>query len=321
MKLDHGWILLGTVLLPIGLTAQGIAAGGGHVHEMNTYVSSLRDLANGAEGQLELSEMARAQIDTVRTSALALGIPAAARGAGFRPALGMIPTMGTHWVGRRGMITPDAFDLTRPQHLMFAPIDGVETLVGVAFAYQAQSGEDRPDAFEGDLDQWHVHPELSPPGRELTMLHVWFVPSPDGPFVGHNPWLPYFATGLELPDLSRLTDEADSYRIRALALVLAETVSTPFSLDRFQERLPEWFNLPDLETHRDAIREQIPDLDAASRIGNLDGWNAAADRPVAEWEAIRSSYLATIPIPALRGRLSEVYDEMLAGAHEKHGSQ
>ena len=166
----------------------------------------------------------------------------------------------------------------------------------------------------------HVHPELSPPGRELTMLHVWFVPSPDGPFAGHNPWLPYFATGLELPDLSRLTDEADSYRIRALALALAETVSTPFSLDRFQERLPEWFNFPDLETHRDAIREQIPDLDEASRIGDLDGWNAAADRAVAEWEAIRSSYLATIPIPALRGRLSEVYDEMLAGAHEEHGS-
>ena len=107
---------------------------------------------------------------------------------------------------------------------MFSPVDGEQRLVGVAFAYQATPGQPTPDLFDGEMDSWHAHPELSPPGQELTMLHVWFVRSPDGPFAGHNSWLPYWSVGLQTPDVGRLTDPADSYRIRALALALSETV-------------------------------------------------------------------------------------------------
>jgi hypothetical protein len=165
--------------------------------------------------------------------------------------------------------------------------------------------------FVGELDAWHTHPELSPPGQELTMLHVWFVPSPDGPFAGHNPWLPFWAAGLEPPDAARLANPEDSYRIRALGLALAETVEAGRDgiLARFVEARV------DAEPRRERIRSLIPVLDAAQKAGDTAAWNAAADEAVAEWEQIREASLASIRVPLIRERLTGFYEQMLGGGH------
>jgi hypothetical protein len=298
--------------------ADGAAADTPATHDHASHDPATHDHAamHGTAGD-SMSDLARDQVATVLASVSPFASPGAARASGFRPALGMIPTMGTHWVNVARMLTGTGSDLTRPEHLMFSPIDGVETLVGVAFAYQALPDQATPELFDGELDTWHTHPEISPPGRELTMLHVWFVESPDGPFAGHNPWLAYWAVGLEPPEATRLADEADSYRIRALGLALAETIedgrreSLLFQLARSER-------LPDLEPRRERIRELIPVLDAAHEAGDLAAWNAAADEAVVEWEAIRAANLAAVRLPQVRDRLGAFYEEMLTGGHGAH---
>jgi hypothetical protein len=263
----------------------------------------------------ELSAKAREQIRQVEASVAHLATPEAARQAGFRPVLGWIPTMGVHWINQRRMAA--GFHLLEPDHLMFSPIDGRETLVGVAYAFYDRPGAPVPDAFDGDLDRWHDHPEFAPRGQTLHMLHLWFVPSPDGPFAGHNPWLPFHAAGLQPPDAARLHDDADAERIRKLALALAEAV-TPMQFGQSMERFVEPALLRRIEARRAAIRESVPQLDAATRADDLPAWNRAADRAVAEWEAIRDAYLAAIPLPHLRQRLVDLYAEMTGGGHGHH---
>jgi hypothetical protein len=300
------------LVVPVTLLAQAPA----HDHAPSDHPD---DHAHGAAHQAAasaagISERALEQIGAVERSVEEFATRDAARGSGFRPALGMIPTMGTHWVNGPRMRSGTGSELTRPEHLMFSPIDGDERLVGVAFAYQARPGQPIPDLFDGELDSWHAHPELSPPGQELTMLHVWFVPSPDGPFAGHNPWLPYWAVGLEPPEAARLADPADAHRIRALALALAETVDAGRD-ERLLGRLVEAAGA-DAEPRRERIRALIPVLEEAQ--GDPVAWNAAADQAVAEWEAIRAASLASIRLPLIRERLAAFYEEMLTGGHGAH---
>ncbi|MBM4184119.1 MAG: hypothetical protein FJ207_07800 [Gemmatimonadetes bacterium] len=260
---------------------------------------------------------AHEQIETVRHAVEQFASPDAARAGGFRPVLGLIPTMGTHWVSVERMRSRAERDLERPEHLMFSPVNGEQRLVGVAFAYQARPGESRPDLFAGDLDAWHTHPEISPPGQELTMLHVWFVASPDGPFAGHNPFLPYWAVGLTAPDASRLADGEDSRRIRALALALAETVELGQDDTGLLRRFADAVRAR-TEPERDRIRALIPRLVVADSAEDEAAWNEAADAAIAEWEQIRAQNLAAIPFPALRDRLEAFYGEMLGEAHVEH---
>jgi hypothetical protein len=306
-------LLVAGLAVPAGLRGQAADHDhdASHAHATGPALRSTDPRADTA-----LSSTALAQIRVVERSVADFSSPAAARTAGFRPALGMIPTMGTHWVSLERMRTGTGSNLERPEHLMFSPIDGADRLVGVAFAYQARPGQPTPDLFDGGSDAWHTHPELSPPGQELTMLHVWFVPSPDGPFAGHNPWLAYWAAGLEPPDASRLADPADSYRIRALGLALAETVDAGRD-ERLLALLVE-SNGANTEAQRERIRTLVPRLESAQSSGDVIAWNAAADEAVAAWEEIRSTNLASIRIPFLRQRLGAFYEEMLTGGHGAH---
>jgi hypothetical protein len=261
-----------------------------------------------------LSEKAKDQIKDVQQAVEGLKTTAAARAAGFRPALGLIPTMGTHWVSRGRMFDAEHFSLTAPDHLMFAPVNGRETLVGVAYAYRDASGATRPEGFDGALDMWHEHPELAPGEQSLTMLHVWFVPSPDGPFAGHNPWLPFYAVGLEPPDATRLADPAESRKIRALALALAETVQ-PLAGGRLFRAAPQAQALiAETAVHRNAIKALIPVL--MSSQNDRAAWDKAAAEAVTHWEKIRDANLAAVRIPLARERLSAFYEEMLSPPHK-----
>jgi hypothetical protein len=263
-----------------------------------------------------LSERARAQLKELQASVASMATPDAAKAAGFRPVLGLIPTMGVHWVNPSRVRDRAHFDLGKPDHLMFAPVNGEQKLVGIAFAYHAPPGAARPEGFDGDADTWHEHPFLAPPGQTLTMLHVWFVPSPDGPFAGHNPYLPYWAVGLEPPPAARMQDAADARRIRTLAVALSETVDSV----NFVQRTRRIAGLDGkLEPQRNAIRARIPELRAAAMAGDVNAWNRAADAAIAEWQKIRETYLAAIPTARGRQRLSEFFEEMISGAHGVHG--
>ncbi len=256
-----------------------------------------------------VSVKAREQIATVRNTVAHLDTPAKARAAGFRPALGMIPTMGVHWVNMKRM--REGVDLLAPDHLLFSPVNGGQLLVGVAYAFMGGIG-DAPDLFDGRDDVWHEHPELALAGEALVMLHVWFVPSPGGPFAGHNPLLAYWAAGVQPPPASAFHGAASAARARRLALALAEAVE-PMAFARL---LPAGSGLSaDIERRRGLIRAVIPRLNEARRAGDQARWNLEADAAIAEWEMIRDMYLDAVPLEQARDRLAAFYREMETGGH------
>ena len=186
-----------------------------------------------------LSETDRLQVAALRQAMSELDTPEAARAAGFNPALGDIPGMGMHWVHMGRSL--DGVWIDAPDHLMFSTIDGREQLVGVAYVFIDVPETEVPIPFESDLARWHDHPQFADQGRTLHMLHVWFVPSSNGPFVGLNFWLPYRTAGIEPPSSCWMADEADADRIRNVSFALVPPRNLSRSGRRPEARCsPHW---------------------------------------------------------------------------------
>lgn len=133
------------------------------------------------------------------------------------------PLMGEHWYHPGLVLRP--FDLERPSTLMYMKLNGVRTLIAVAYTIYRRPDEPMPEGFAGDADRWHVHdiekitrvlmethPMLEWIGEHLirqgkvgggqgrthlTMLHTWvWIENPDGVFADHNRALAYLRLGL-----------------------------------------------------------------------------------------------------------------------------
>lgn len=259
----------------------------------------------------QVSAQAQREIAGVVKATRALGVPTAAAAAGFKPVFGWIPTMGVHWVDESRMAKEKQSDLAAPNNLMFSKIDGRDSLVGAAYAYFTPVADTvRPALFDG-TPRWHQHQDLAPPGETLVMLHVWFVPSPDGPFAGTNPNLPFWAAGLAAPDSSRMRDPLFNSRVRRAGLGIAEVTDTLSIFPRMARR-------PDIQVavqpYRDTLRAIIPELLAAQKTNDVARWDRAADRAAAQWDAVYHTYLAHAPTPLARQRM-EKRVAMLLGEH------
>ena len=218
-----------------------------------------------------LPETDRLQVAALQREMSALDTPEAARAAGFNPVLGDIPGMGVHWVHMGRSL--DGVWIDAPDHLMFSTIDGREQLVGVAYVFIDVPETEVPIPFESDLARWHDHPQFADQGRTPHMLHVWFVPSSNGPFAGLNFWLPFRTAGIEPPSSCWMADEADADRIRNVSFALAPPRwQTGAVAERFAERRAEQ-------------GEMLAALDAAARAVDHDAWVAAADRFLADLTA------------------------------------
>lgn len=260
-----------------------------------------------------VSVTAAQQIQDVKQSASTLTTTDAARAAGYEPVLGWIPMMGTHWVhGPRMLQGKPAVTRTTPSQLMFSRVDGKDTLVGVAYAYYADLKDTvQPVLFDG-APAWHDHPDLAPPGTNLLMLHTWFVESPDGPFAGMNPFLPYWAAGVTPPAVARMQDAAFGMRVRKGALALAEIVQDT-GLFPILARRPAV--KPVLEERRTAIRELVPKLNNARTLGDQAAWDALMDTLGSHFDAMREAYVASALDPAVRARITKALDDMIHGGH------
>jgi hypothetical protein len=121
------------------------------------------------------------------------------------------------------------------------------------------------------------------------MLHVWFVPSSNGPFAGLNFWLPFEARGITPPSACWMADEEIAERIRNVAFGL-----TPpgIEIERMISGRQAAAAVPaEPSAERTAI---MADLDAAAQADNLNGWLDAADRFLADLtpaERMRSQML------------------------------
>ena len=215
-----------------------------------------------------LPEAARLQMATLQEDISALSTPEAAKAAGFNPVLGDIPGMGVHWVHPARMVDP--VDINLPDNLMFASIDGRDQLVGAAYTFTDVPDTKEPVPFDSDLAKWHDHPQFAVNGQTLHMLHVWFVPSSNGPFAGLNFWLPYRTAGIAVPSSCWMADEADAERIQIVSFALVP---------------PQTFGrgaAPKAEAPSVERTSMIAALDAAAGDGDHDAWVAAADVFIAD---------------------------------------
>jgi hypothetical protein len=215
-----------------------------------------------------LPEAARLQMATLQEDISALSTPEAAKAAGFNPVLGDIPGMGVHWVHPARMVDP--VDINLPDNLLFASIDGRDQLVGAAYTFTDVPDTKEPVPFDSDLAKWHDHPQFAANGQTLHMLHVWFVPSSNGPFAGLNFWLPYRTAGIAVPSSCWMADEEDAERIQIVSFALVP----PQTFGRGAAPKAE---VPSVER-----TNMIVALDAAASDGDHDAWVAAADVFIAD---------------------------------------
>jgi hypothetical protein len=264
------------------------------------------------EAPAGVSAKARKQIADVAKSVSGVGTTTAASSAGYRPVFGWIPTMGVHWVSGGQMMNGRQANLTSPSQLMFSSINGRDSLVGVAYGYFTATADTvRPTLFDG-APAWHEHKDLAPPGGTLVMLHVWFVPSPEGPFAGTNPNLPFWAVGLSAPDSARMRNAAFRARVYRASLALSEVADSSFLFPSL-ERRPEVRAV--LVPVRDSIRALIPELRAAQAARDTVRWDRAMDRAASHWDAIYKAYVGATRTDAARERVEQVV-QMLLGQHE-----
>lgn len=217
-----------------------------------------------------LTQHAKDQIAEAKRVAADLDTPEKARAAGYRPRFGDVPLQGEHWTNSRLVLT-GTFDIEHPPILMFAPIDGTQKLLGVAYAYEVKQDDAIPDGFDGAA-MWHEHPALSLPGKRLVMTHVWFVPSPNGVFAHDNPTLAFLERGLTYPPDGWL--DAATLRRLALTLQLAKRQAPGASRVISGPRNDSLVVVLGLQ--RDAIDSMVPQLEAARRTGKKAAYQAMA---------------------------------------------
>jgi len=243
-----------------------------------------------------LPDADRLQFASLQQTMAALRTPEAARAAGFQPALGNIPGMGVHYVNSaRGR---DPVNIDEPDHLMFSSVDGREQLVGAAFVFVDVPDTDEPIPFQSELATWHDHPQFADEGRTLHMLHVWFIPSSNGPFAGLNFWLPYHSAGIATPSSCWMADEADANRIQnvSFALVPPSARRGPEALQRYEARQAE-------------RSELLAALDAAALAVDHDAWVAAADRFLADLTASERTALEARLRASIMGQMTSAERE------------
>jgi hypothetical protein len=260
----------------------------------------------------ELSAKTRREIADVSETLAPLSSTKAARAAGFEPRFGWIATMGVHWVDIARMTKSAQSALKSPDNLMFSRIDGRDSLVGAAYAYFTTAGDTAVPALFDNRPSWHEHEGLAPPGQTLVMLHVWFVPSPDGPFAGTNPNLPFWAAGLDAPNPARMRDPAFSARVHRAALAIGDAIDSTSIFPRLGGR-PALQAL--LAPKRDSVRALITEMRAAQGAADASRWDRAAERAAALWDSMYAAYLGTARTPDVRVRI-ERQAAMLLGQHE-----
>ena len=150
-----------------------------------------------------------------RAGTEALRHPDAARLAGYHPVGPDFPGMGRHWIHTALILRPIP-DAAQPPVLEYAEIDGVPTLVGVAYAVLV-SADTAPASLPVPAAAWHFHQGtvdeesflrshagaghvMTEPGPRLAVVHAWiWLDNPDGMLATDNWALPYACLGQRVP--------------------------------------------------------------------------------------------------------------------------
>ena len=275
-------------------------------------------LPGQALGQPALTATAKAQIDSVRRSVARFADPRVAEDSGYQPVFGLVPLQGVHYV-RPDLIKDGTFSLTQPSVLMYAPVDGRPTLVGVAYAYEHPRSQPVPEGFDGPSDDWHAHDELSrDPNEHIVMVHLWLTDTPGGPFARYNPYLPYMAASLKRPSAKVLTANTPrGERARRFAFALAIATHPPQLFDVIESRGGEALTKA-AYPHRRALMMVVDSLERAEKRGDQATYDRLVTQTIAHSDALMAAYRGTVRSPQARELIDKTLDELMGIGHEGH---
>jgi len=241
---------------------------------------------------------------------------AAARAAGYIPIEEMgipdrNPFQGQHWYNGKHADTLATALLESPAFIMFAPVNGTQQRVAVAYSARLRLEAALPPGLgEDSTVMWHAHvlcgftapsgrPVVdqvgdtavcrarggTPRPRKTVMVHVWTdVSNPEGVYGHDNPALPFIALGLTPPEMS-------GRESRELALALGESYGARLENGYLIEQANTNGALVDsLRTHRAAISALVLDLRRAERAHDTQAYDRVASRIRAEGRAIERTY-------------------------------
>ena len=267
-----------------------------------------------ANADSALTVKAKAQLEAARKATRRLDTPEAARAAGYFPVFGNVPLQGEHYV-RFDLVSQGTFEVEQPSVLMFAPVNGTPTLVGAAYAYQHPSALPAPEGFDGSADVWHAHEELSRvAGRNLVMVHTWYVDAPGGPFARYNLWLPFISAGLTPPPASELADAGKREAIHKLALAIAIATEPPMAFAMLEQRVGPALQ-GKTKPHREALREIVPKLKDAQRAKDDAAYARLSADAVAHTDSLVDAYRNSVSSPRMREAINRALDEFLGRGH------
>ena len=210
----------------------------------------------------------------------------------FGPVRDLTPFQGQHWLSLpriAGMALTNApVDIDNPTFLMYLPLNGALTPVGVAYTVRIASQTSAPTTFAGMPAMWHTHmfcrnvpgegQVLSdgledcsdrggqPTRNQIAMIHTWTIPNPDG----------------------RIDHDAQ----------MAGTISV-------------------LGTHRQALRELVPQLLAAEKAADQPKFDALRKKTISTYNGLLAAYRALASTPQIKSRLDVELSEILGDSGMK----
>jgi hypothetical protein len=248
-------------------------------------------------------------------------------GAGTRD---LTPFQGQHWVSL-GRFVNNLVNLSRPTFMMYLPVNDSLIPIGVAHTQRMKADSSPPTALAGTPALWHVHIFCraipgegqaladgaddcknrggTPAPNMITMVHVWTIANPDGPYAHDNPALPFIATGLTPPAHATPDD-------RLFGVALGETYGaklvTAHRIDRDAGKAGTRSRLDD---KRAPLRELVPRLREAERANDTRKFAALRKQLIASWSALADEYRALAATPEIKARFDADLRQAL-GAHE-----
>lgn len=244
------------------------------------------------------------------------------------------PFQGQHWLAVKPFLTNEPLSLAKPMIVMYLPVRDSLIPIGVAYTKRVVAKTPSPTEIGGIPAEWHVHVICrgipgegqvladgvqdclsrggDPGPNQITMVHAWTVPNPDGAYAHDNPALPFIATGLKPPS-HFMRDE------RLFAIAIGESYGARLMTAGYMERyLATEGKSTKLDAYRATMRSLVRELAAAEQKGDAKQYDATRKKVLATWALIVDEYHAVAPTPQIRARFDAELEQLL-GAEHHHG--
>lgn len=245
------------------------------------------------------------------------------------------PFQGQHWLAVRQFLTNQPLSLDKPTFMMYLPVRDTLVPIGVAYTKRVAANTPSPSDIGGIAAEWHVHVICrgipgegqviangvedclsrggDPAPNQITMVHAWTVPNPDGAYAHDNPALPFIATGLTPPS-HFMRDE------RLFAVALGESYGARLLTAAYIERYTATAGRASkVDSLRAAMRSIIVELVAAERKKDAKQYDGARMRVLATWSAMVDEYHTLAPTPQIRSRFDTELEETISVSHHHGG--